>query len=49
MRDVGTDKMERIEENLIDKINKVFPKDRYNVTLTGKALPVPKRHTLFSE
>ena len=37
MRDVGTDKMERIEENLIDKINKVFPKDRYNVTLTGKA------------
>jgi predicted RND superfamily exporter protein len=37
MKDVGTDKMERIEENLRDKINKVFPEDRYNVTLTGKA------------
>jgi len=37
MKDVGTDKMERIEENLRDKINRVFPEDRYNVTLTGKA------------
>lgn len=37
MKDVGTDKMERIEENLRSKINKIFPEDRYNVTLTGKA------------
>ena len=37
MKDVGTDKMERIEENLLDKINKIFPKENYNVTLTGKA------------
>lgn len=37
MKDVGTDKMERIEENLIEKINKVFPSDQYNITLTGKA------------
>ena len=37
MKDVGTDKMERIEENLIDKINKIFPKENYTVTLTGKA------------
>jgi len=37
MKDVGTDKMERIEENLIEKINKVFPEELYNVTLTGKA------------
>ena len=37
MKDIGTDKMEHIEENLQNKINKVFPKDQYNVTLTGKA------------
>ena len=37
MRDVGTDKMERIEENIREKIDKVFPEDNYNVTLTGKA------------
>lgn len=37
MKDVGTDKMERIEENLIDKINKIFPKENYTVSLTGKA------------
>jgi len=37
MKDVGTDKMERIEENLREKIDKVFPKENYNVTLTGKA------------
>ncbi|SFC88801.1 efflux RND transporter permease subunit [Algibacter pectinivorans] len=38
MKDVGTDKMERIEENLQTKIDKVFPKERYNVIMTGKAL-----------
>ncbi|PTM09684.1 MAG: transporter [Bacteroidetes bacterium] len=37
MKDVGTDKMERIEENLLDKIDKIFPEENYNVTLTGKA------------
>ena len=42
MKDIGTDKMERIQENLQDKINKVFPKDRYNVTTTGKALVFQK-------
>lgn len=42
MKDIGTDKMERIEENLINKANKVFPKDKYNVTLTGKALVFQK-------
>ncbi|MGC6429807.1 MAG: efflux RND transporter permease subunit [Jejuia sp.] len=42
MKDVGTDKMERIQENLLDKINIVFPKDRYNVTVTGKALVFQK-------
>jgi len=42
MKDIGTDKMERIQENLGDKINKVFPKERYNVTMTGKALVFQK-------
>jgi predicted RND superfamily exporter protein len=37
MKDIGTDKMERIEEHLWDKIDKVFPKENYNITLTGKA------------
>ncbi len=38
MQDVGTDKMEKIEEDLIPQINKIFPKERYEVSLTGKAL-----------
>ncbi len=42
MKDVGTDKMERIEENLQNKINKVFPKERYDITMTGKALVFQK-------
>ena len=42
MKDIGTDKMERIEENLQSKIDKVFPKERYNVTMTGKALVFQK-------
>ncbi len=42
MKDIGTDKMEAIEEALQNKINKVFPKDRYNVTMTGKALVFQK-------
>ncbi len=38
MQDIGTDKMEGIETDLWKKINKVLPQDRYDVTLTGKAL-----------
>ena len=37
MRDIGTDKMEKIEERLQEKINKLFPSERYTVTMTGKA------------
>jgi len=37
MKDVGIDKMERIEENLQAKIDKVLPKEKYDVTITGKA------------
>lgn len=42
MKDIGTDKMERIQENLQNKIDKVFPKERYEVTMTGKALVFQK-------
>jgi hypothetical protein len=42
MKDIGTDKMERIEENLQNKITKVFPENRYEVTMTGKALVFQK-------
>ncbi|AUS05421.1 efflux RND transporter permease subunit [Pseudotamlana carrageenivorans] len=42
MKDIGTDKMERIEENLQTKIDKTFPKERYDVTMTGKALVFQK-------
>lgn len=38
MKDIGTEKMERIEENLWPQILKIFPEDRYEVTMTGKAL-----------
>ncbi|MFH4968495.1 MMPL family transporter [Gaetbulibacter sp. M240] len=42
MKDIGTDKMERIEENLEQKIKKLFPENRYNVIMTGKALVFQK-------
>lgn len=42
MKDIGTDKMERIQEAIQNKIDKVFPKERYNVTMTGKALVFQK-------
>ncbi len=38
MKDVGTEKMEEIENDLLPKIKKIFPDERYEVSLTGKAL-----------
>jgi len=38
MKDIGTDKMEIIEERLQQKINKEFPKEKYDVAMTGGAL-----------
>jgi predicted RND superfamily exporter protein len=38
MKDIGTDKMERIEERINARIDKAFPKKKYEVTMTGKAL-----------
>ncbi len=38
MKDIGTNKMEMIEDRLKERVAKVFPKNRYKVTFTGKAL-----------
>jgi predicted RND superfamily exporter protein len=38
IKDVKTDQMEQVELDLLEEIDKLFPKDRYNVLLTGKAL-----------
>ncbi|MFB9053260.1 RND family transporter [Formosa undariae] len=45
MKDIGTDKMQDIEDVLQTKINKLFPVDRYKVTMTGKALVFQKGTT----
>jgi uncharacterized protein len=42
MKDIGTDKMALIEKKLRKQIDKVFPKDNFEVTLTGKALVFQK-------
>ena len=38
MKDISTIRIEEIEKELIKEINEIFPKDRYNVNLTGKSL-----------
>ena len=38
MKDISTIRIEEIEKKLIREINEIFPKDRYNVNLTGKSL-----------
>ena len=38
MKDVSTPKMEDIKAKLTQRIQNLFPKNRYNVTITGKAL-----------
>jgi len=45
MKDIGTDKMKRIEENLQTKIDHLFPDKKYEVTMTGKALVFQKGTT----
>ncbi|GAB5401131.1 MAG: MMPL family transporter [Aureisphaera sp.] len=37
MKDTQTQRFDRIEEDLRAKIEKIFPADRYNVSITGKA------------
>lgn len=38
MKDIPTERIEAIEEELIKEIDKIFPPDRYKVKLTGKSL-----------
>lgn len=42
MKDTKTDRFDRIEEDLNAEISKIFPSDRYEVSLTGKALMFQK-------
>jgi predicted RND superfamily exporter protein len=42
MKDMGTDRMERVEEDLQTEINNIFPADQYDTLLTGKALVFQK-------
>ncbi|MFO7745068.1 MAG: efflux RND transporter permease subunit [Psychroflexus sp.] len=42
MKDVTTEEISRIEEKLLPEINKIFPEERYEVTMTGKALVYQK-------
>ena len=42
MKDIGTEEMAKVEDKLRKKIDLVFPKERYEVTLTGKALVFQK-------
>ena len=38
MKDIPTERIEEIEEDLVKEIDKIFPPDRYQVKLTGKTL-----------
>lgn len=42
MKDTGTERFDRIEEDLKAKAAKIFPEERYNVSFTGKALVFQK-------
>ena len=45
MKDIGTEDMAKVERKLHAKIEEIFPKDHYQVTLTGKALVFQKGTT----
>ncbi|EDM45615.1 membrane protein [unidentified eubacterium SCB49] len=42
LKDTPTDRFDRIEEDLLTEINKIFPEERYSVSLTGKAFSFQK-------
>jgi predicted RND superfamily exporter protein len=48
MKDIGTDEMAKVEGKLRKKIDEIFPKDRYEVTITGKALVFQKGTTYLA-
>lgn len=45
MKDIGTKEMEKIEAELWPKIQEIFPEDRYEISMTGKALVFQKGTT----
>ena len=45
MKDIGTEEMAKIEKRLHTRIDKIFPPERYEVILTGKALVFQKGTT----
>jgi predicted RND superfamily exporter protein len=47
MKDIGTDKMKLIEDRIQQKIDKEFPKEDYNVSMTGGALVFLKGTTFL--
>lgn len=49
MKDIGTEEMAKVEKRLHAKIDKIFPSDKYTVTLTGKALVFQKGTTYLVE
>ena len=42
MKDITTEEIKRIEDRLLPEIQKIFPEDHYEVTMTGKALVYQK-------
>ena len=42
MKDTKTDRFDRLEDDLKNEIDKIFPPDRYDVSITGKALVFQK-------
>lgn len=42
MKDIGTEEMAKVEGRLHQRINQIFPSDRFEVKLTGKALVFQK-------
>lgn len=42
MKDTPTDRFDRVEEDLLTEIKKIFPEERYSVSLTGKAFAFQK-------
>ena len=49
MKDIGTEEMAKIEKKLNARINKIFPKDSYEVTLTGNILVTTEAKIIFQE
>lgn len=49
MKDISTDRMKAIEEDLQQEIKNIFPEDRYDISMTGKALVFQKGTTFLRD